>query len=535
MPAADYLYFVERSLRGMLAIAEELGDELACTRPDLPGANTAYGLITHCLGVVEYWAGHLVAGRPSYRDRPAEFAATGTVAELAAAVDSGLRRLAEDTSAASSTAAPLNTADADFLGPERELTVGGVLFHVFEEVSQHYGQLEVLRDALRDDVARRELPFAPSLPWLRAKRGVKWRRPGAELIPAWVADMDFPVAEPIRRAITGVLDRGDLGYPDWDGHPLADAFAQRMSDRYGWTPDPAHVRGVTDIIQSLQIVTDLATAPHERVVLQTPNYPPFRASIPGMVRQVVPLHVEPSGDGWGWDLQRLEDELRAAPARLLLLVNPHNPTGHVYSRAELSELAELVLRHDLIVVADEIHAELAYEPHVHVPFASLGPEIAARTVTVTSATKAFNIAGVRTAVAHVGPRELRARWDAQPPDLYGVASVLGVEATLAAWRDCGGWLDDLRVHLAAQRELLTQRLAQLPVRFRPPDATYLAWLDWTPAGLPTDAADFFREKARIELSPGPDYGAADAFARLNFACSTALLTEILDRMQAAVS
>ncbi len=175
-----------------------------------------------------------------------------------------------------------------------------------------------------------------------------------------------------------------------------------------------------------------------------------------------------------------------------------------------------------------------HEPHRHIPFATLLPD---RTVTVTSATKAYNIAGVRTAVVHVGPAWLRERWDAQPPDLFGTPSTIGVEATVAAWRECDGWLAGLRAHLRAQRDHLADRVAALPgVSMRVPDAGYLAWLDCTEAGLPGDPAEFFRDHAGVQLAPGPDYDpAATQWVRLNFATSRAVLDEILDRMAAALA
>jgi bifunctional pyridoxal-dependent enzyme with beta-cystathionase and maltose regulon repressor activities len=249
---------------------------------------------------------------------------------------------------------------------------------------------------------------------------------------------------------------------------------------------------------------------------------------------VVPVQLVPAGESWTWDPDALA--AAAAEAKVLLVVNPQNPTGRSFTRAELHQLADVAAAHDLLVVADEIHAELVYDPHVHVPFASLSADTAARTVTLTSATKAYNIAGVRTAVAHVGAAWLRDRWDARPPDLYGLPSTLGVEATIAAWRDCDEWLAALRAHLRAQRDHLVQRLAGLPgVSMRVPDAGYLAWLDCRDAALPDDPAAYFREHAGLELAPGPDYDpAAEGWVRLNFATSRAVLDEILDRIAAAL-
>ena len=273
----------------------ELGDELVVNRPDLPGANTPYGLVTHCLGVLDYWAGHVIAGRPVQRDRAAEFRARGTVADLIAQIDAARRRLR--STCPQSRRRRRRATSRTRISSDRTATLdqGGVLLHILEELAQHRGQLEVLRDVLLAAApAGAGSPFDPPMSWLRAKRGVKWRRPGPDQLPAWVADMDFPVAPPIRSAIIDAVDRGDLGYPDWPApHPLAMPFADRMRQRFGWNADPEHVRGLTDVIQGLQIVLDLATEPGDGVVLQEPNYRPFRLAVPTMQRQAVQLHVVP--------------------------------------------------------------------------------------------------------------------------------------------------------------------------------------------------------------------------------------------------
>jgi bifunctional pyridoxal-dependent enzyme with beta-cystathionase and maltose regulon repressor activities len=524
----EFGYFVERAVRGMCDIVAELGDEHACTKPDIPGANTPYALLTHCLGVIEYWAGQVNRGRNAHRDRASEFVATGRVADLLDRTERVLAQFRADIAAIDPSAAPVSPPKS--WGPHRALTQAGVLMHVYEELAQHHGQMEVLRDALRVGPP----PFDPPLDWLRNKRGVKWSRPGPDLIPAWVADMDFPVAAPIRAAVTAMLDRGDLGYPDWTDNPLAQAFAERMKHSFGWAPGPTYTRGITDLIQGLQVLLHLTTQPGDGVLIQLPCYPPFPASIAAMHRRLVPVQLRPDGDSWRWD--RSEFELAAADAKVLLLVNPHNPTGRSFTTGELREIADVAEAFDLLVIADEVHAELVYEPFAHVPFASLDPATAARTITLTSATKAYNIAGVRTAVAHVGSQRVRDAWDAQPPELYGHPNTIGIEATLTAWRDCDAWLAGLRSHLVAQRDHLVARVSHLPgISMRVPDAGYLAWLDCRAADLPDDPAAYFREHAGLELAPGPDYDpAAVGWVRLNFGTGRAVLDEILDRMAACL-
>ena len=539
MSMGDYLYFVNRALQGMRTTLVELGDDLVVTRPDLPGANTPFGLVTHCLGVMEYWGGHVVAGRSVQRDRDAEFQARGTVAELIAQLGAARQRLESDVSGIEWSVAPRGVPDPSFAGPDRILDQGGVLLHIYEELAQHRGQLEVVRDVLLASgrLGEVESRFEPPISWLRQKRGVKWQLPGADQLPAWVADMDFPVAPAIRSAIIAAVDRGDLGYPDWPApHPLATPFANRMRQRFGWAADPAHVRGLTDVIQGLQIVLDLATRSGDGVVLQEPNYRPFRLAVPTMHRHAVQLHVIADGDSWRLDLDRLETDLATQSARVLLLVNPHNPTGRVLRRDELEALSDVAERHDLIVVSDEIHADLAYLPARHIPFASLGPDAAARTVTLTSATKAFNIAGLRTAVAHVGTAWLRERWDAQPPDIHGVAGVLGVEATRAAWSDGDEWLAGVVSHLQRNRDRLVDALNRIEgVTVSKPEAGYLAWVDCSGAHPGIDVATLLREQVELYTSPGPDYGGPSDWVRLNFAMSSSLLDEVISRMTRAMS
>ncbi|HEY7488155.1 MAG TPA: aminotransferase class I/II-fold pyridoxal phosphate-dependent enzyme [Streptosporangiaceae bacterium] len=373
---------------------------------------------------------------------------------------------------------------------------------------------------------------------LRSRPGMKWAVAEPGVLPAWVADMDFPVAPPVRAALQRRID-SDLGYPIWTdsgkGMPLPEAFADYMARRYGFTPDPAYVREFTDVKQALQVILQLATRPGDPVALHVPAYPPFLATLTAMNRPLVPIPMAETDDGWGFDAERLADDVDRSGCRALLLVNPQNPTGRVFRRAELLRMAEIALAHDLLVISDEIHADLVYEPYAHIPFASLGTEVAERTVTVTSATKAYNIAGLRCAVAHVGPAGLRRTLAAQPDALFGEIGVLGVEATIAAWRDGDGWLAEVRTVLDRNRHRIVQALPP-GVACRPPEATYLAWLDCRPLGIGPDPAEFFLKEARVLLAGGPPFGPGGAgFARLNFATSEPVLEEILTRMRDAVA
>jgi cystathionine beta-lyase len=375
---------------------------------------------------------------------------------------------------------------------------------------------------------------------LRRRPGAKWGVAAPGMLAAWVADMDFPVPPPVREALRRRID-ADLGYPLWDSVPeaipLPEAFAERMAQRYGFTPDPAYVRAFTDVHQALQVVLHLATRPGDPVALHVPAYPPFLETLASMNRPLVPIPMLDTGPGpgkgWRFDADRLADDVARHGCRTLLLVNPQNPTGRAFRRDELLAIADVVRARDLLVVSDEIHADLVYPPGVHIPFASLDPEIAAHTVTVTSATKAFNLAGIRCAVAHIGPEHLQETLAAQPDVLFGEVGVLGVEATLAAWRESDDWLAGVRAVLDRNRRRLVEALPP-GIVCRLPEATYLAWLDCTALELGPDPAEFFRKEAGVLLAGGPPFGPGGAgFARLNFATSGPVLEEILTRMNDA--
>ncbi|NUR85945.1 MAG: aminotransferase class I/II-fold pyridoxal phosphate-dependent enzyme [Nonomuraea sp.] len=327
--------------------------------------------------------------------------------------------------------------------------------------------------------------------------------------------MDFPTAPEVVDALTR-RSQGDLGYPNWLDDatvaPLADAFADRMATRYGWQPDPAYVRTYSDINQALQVLLHLWTQPGDPVAVHTPTYHPFLGTIETMRRTLRPIQLEPDGDTWSFDAGELTG------CKVLLLVNPHNPTGRVFTRQELESLAEQAERHDLLVIADEIHADLTYAPNRHIPFATLLPE---RTVTLTSATKAFNLGGIRCSVAHVGMPAMRKALEEEPPFLYGSANLFGVEATVAAWRHGDTWLADTLSVLDRNRKTIAARWPG----YRIPEATYLAW-------LPSDRdADTLEREAKVLLSDGSVFGpGGEGHVRLNFATGEDTLKEILDRL-----
>jgi cystathionine beta-lyase len=376
-----------------------------------------------------------------------------------------------------------------------------------------------------------------TIDWLRTRRGMKWSRHPADVVPAWIADADTAVCPPVRDAIEALLDRGDLAYPDdaW-GPSIVDAFVARQARWHGWEPDPALVRLAPETIQVISLVIDRCTTTGEPVAVHTPTYPPILSELEALGRPLAALPWERDGAGWVTDVARV-DAAADAGARLLVLVNPHNPTGRVWRRDELEALADVVRRRDLLVLADEIHAELTHDDRPHVPFASLGADVAARTLTLTAASKSFNLAGTKCVVAHVGTAPGFDPFRAVPATQLGEISNVGAVATIAAWQHGDEWLDAFRVAIDERRQQLDEALRRhLPeVIHSPPEATFLAWLDCRPLELPPEPATFFLDRARVALGAGPDFGPGGAGSvRVNLATTRDILDELVERMVTAV-
>lgn len=380
--------------------------------------------------------------------------------------------------------------------------------------------------------------FIQTVGQLRARRNLKWSSYPEDVLPAWLAEMDFSVAPAIREAAERLVTSQDFGYRTFTGAPgVPEAWAQRMQARYGWTVDPARTVAVADVVQGMHATVFALSEPGDGVVVLTPIFPPFRDLVRVLGRSLVecPLH----DDGTRFVLD--PDTLRRAidsRARILLLCSPHNPTGRVFSRAELQALADIALERDLTIVSDEIYADVVYPGAQHLPIATLAPEVAARTVTLASATKAFNIAGVRCGLLHFGSAELQQRLLQRLPEgLLGPVSTLGMDATTAAWSAGDAWLAAVLAYLQGNRDELARRLrSDLPgVRAYPPESTYLAWLDCRDLGLPVAPAQFFLDEARVALRGGSDFGAgAELGVRLTFATSAEILDQMLDRMASAI-
>jgi cystathionine beta-lyase len=374
-----------------------------------------------------------------------------------------------------------------------------------------------------------------SLAELRLRRSEKWTTYPDDVLPAFVAEMDFRLAEPIRRTLAEAIARSDTGYASPKG--LGEAFAGFARTWFDWSVDPRRVVLVPDVMVGAAEVLRLTTEPDSAVVINTPAYPPFFPTIAEYGRRVADVPLLRTARGWELDFDALEQAFRSG-AGAYLLCNPHNPTGRVFRRDELERIAALAGRYGVVVVADENHAPLTLAGAVHTPFVSLGEGAASNAVTVTSAAKAWNLAGLKCAVVVAGSEAMRARLATLPVEVQVRAGHLGVLAAIAAFREGGPWLEGLLAHLDRNRKLLTQLLAaQLPaVGYVQPEASYLAWLDCTKLGLGANPAAHFLKHGRVALTRGLDFGPNGAgFVRLNMGTSSALLTEAVARMAAAVA
>jgi cystathionine beta-lyase len=372
---------------------------------------------------------------------------------------------------------------------------------------------------------------------LRARSGGKWTKYPADVMPAFVADMDFKVAPAVQAAIEKFTQTQDYGYGQMtDAIPLFDAFAGWMARRHNWQPDPALTHANTDVVQGLVATIFAFTQPGDGIIAQTPIYPPFLRFTATTGRRLVENPLVDDGTRFVVDLEGLE---RVAPqATMILLCNPHNPTGRVLERAELEGIAKIAATNKLTIVADEIHADLVYPGATHIPMETI-EAAAERTITLTSATKGFNIAGLRTSIAHFGSADLKTKFDIVIPErLLGGPGRFGVAATIAAWCESEEWLDTVMAYLDRNRHRVAEWAAQAGLAHHMPEATYLAWMGCRhfelPAGLTPH--QHFLEHGKVGLAEGLEFGGpGEGHVRLNFATSEEILEEILVRLGGALT
>jgi cystathionine beta-lyase len=372
---------------------------------------------------------------------------------------------------------------------------------------------------------------------LRTAGSVKWTRYG-DAIGAFVAEMDFGTAPEVTRALHAAVDAGLFGYlPTDTALGMARACAGWQSRRYGWEVPAEWITPLPDVLAGLQAAIEHFTPPGSPIVLPTPAYMPFLV-VPGLLgRETIRVPMVAGSDGRPtYDLDGL-DRAFAAGARLLVHCNPHNPMGRVFTEAEQLALSEVVERHGVRVFSDEIHAPLVHPGAVHRPYASLSPVTAGHTVTATSASKAWNLPGLKAAQFLVSNEADAAHWARVGFVAAHGAANLGVVANSAAFDEGEEWLTGVLGYLDGNRRLLGDLLAErLPeVGYSPPEGTYLAWLDCRKLGIEGSAGTFFLERAGVALVDGPECGEPGVgHVRLNFATPRPVLETIVDRMAAAV-
>jgi cysteine-S-conjugate beta-lyase len=375
-----------------------------------------------------------------------------------------------------------------------------------------------------------------------ATDSLKWREYDGDVIPLWVADMDFVSPEPVIRALHERVDHGVFGYPQGiakrhtDVPQIREVIVNRMRQLYEWEIEPGDLVFLPGVVKGFNLACHAVGKLGGAVLVQPPVYHHFLTApkLAGKIRQDVELLRNPDGDYFvDWDaFEKGFTDL----TDLFILCNPHNPLGRVFRQSELERMAEICLMNGVVICSDEIHCDLVYRGHQHVPLASLDPEIANNTITLMAPSKTFNLAGLQFSFAIIQNPELRREYVRAGKGLVSWVNALGWVAAMAAYCDGQEWLDQLLDYLQVNRDYLHEFvLGELPgVSMASPEGTYLAWLDCRRAGIEGNPAEFFLQNARLALSDGSDFGSGgEGFVRLNFGCPRPLLAEALQRMKEA--
>ena len=374
----------------------------------------------------------------------------------------------------------------------------------------------------------------------RDSESFKWREYAEDVLPLFVADMDFRSPEPVARALRAYVDGGVFGYPrglhTFDVAELPEVtnmVVERMAQRYGWRITPRDVVFIPGVVPGLNLACHALASQGGAVLVQPPVYPPILSSPrhAHLQRQEAPLACQSDGT-YSIDWDAFTSAI-TPDTRMFILCNPHNPVGRVFRRDELLRMAETCLSRNVTICADEIHSDLLFSGHQHIPIASLDPEIGQHTITLIAPSKTFNLAGLQCAFAIISNTELREQFQAARDGLVPWVNAMGLIGAEAAYLEGQPWLDQLLRYLQANRDFLREFvLRELPgIQMAKPEGTYLAWLDCRGSGL-DNPYEFFLKHGRVALSNGQTFGTGGTgFVRLNFGCPRAILEEALSRMK----
>jgi cystathionine beta-lyase len=370
----------------------------------------------------------------------------------------------------------------------------------------------------------------------RQTESIKWRHYDQDVLPMWVADMDFRSPDPVIQALHERVEHGVFGYPD-ESTELRQVLVKRLAERYQWQVK------LEDILLMPGVVTGFNQACHalgrsgDDVLIQTPVYGPFlKAPEYAGLNRVDSNLVRREGGQYGIDFEEFERTITQR-TRLFILCNPHNPVGRVFTREELTRMGEICLRHSVTICSDEIHCDLVFNGHTHLPIASLSPDLARQSITLMAPSKTYNIAGLDCSFAVIQDVDLRKQFIKAGKGLVKGVNLFGITAALAAYKDGQGWLDELLVYLQGNRDVLVDFVKNnLPgVTMGIPEGTYLAWLDCRNLELDQDPGEFFLTKARVAVNEGKGFGkGGEGFVRLNFGCTRSMLLEALEKMAFAL-
>ncbi len=363
----------------------------------------------------------------------------------------------------------------------------------------------------------------------------KWQKYGDDAIPLWVADMDFVSAQPIIEALHQRVDHGVFGYTQ-PPRELSLIIQERLKRLYNWDVGEEDIIFLPGVVSGLNLAFQVYAGPGDAVLVQPPVYSHFTRDPALHGRVVIDPPLVEKENTYEIDFDAFEKSITDR-TKIFVLCNPHNPVARVFTRKELERLAEICLRHNIIICSDEIHCDLIYPGYRHMPIATLGQEVGDQTVTLMAPSKTFNVPGLGCAFAIIRNDRLRKMWISGSQGLIPHVNIMGLVAALAAFRDGKEWLDQVLFYLKENRDFLTQYMKErLPdLRMAKMEATYLAWLDCRNSGIPGNPFDYFLREAGVALSDGAEYGkGGEGFVRLNFACPRKRLTEALDRMAGAL-